>query len=309
MGTPGVIWHRKVPPSGLWLCGLRTPPPFTQRHRATCCTLHSPVQRSVRLGGGPCLHAVATAYPGWRSGSSQGTRYARGLSRARVPWLYKWCMMRANLVGFSLLFSPQRLAAGTLRSHGTSVFLVSNFGSEPDFPRRCLSVVLRLHGQGSAYVPFTSRGRDCQVVYLPTGCPRHCATLFHQVASVVFVSTDKRTSTSCYRHSGLSSESLTFSLFAGFLPVPHIGVSSTPSAFAGESESLQQQAHAQLLNTRLLACTKSGCDEWPVQQFKVLGVDWRSMLVLSASFSRPENRRLVIESAWVYWEILRPCGL
>ena len=82
---------------------------------------------------------------------------------------------------------------------------------------------------------------------MPTGCPRHCATLFHEVASVVFVSTDKRTSTSCYRHSDLSSESLTFSLFAGFLPVSQIGVSSTPSAFAGESESLQQQAHHQLV--------------------------------------------------------------
>ena len=116
-----------------------------------------------------------------------------------------------------------------------------------DFPRRCLSVVLRLHGQGSAYVPFTSRGHDCQVLSLPTGCPRHCATLFHRVASVVFVSTDKRTSTSCCRHSDLSSESLTFSLFAGFLLVSQIGVSSTPSAFAGESESLQQQAHHQLV--------------------------------------------------------------
>ena len=121
------------------------------------------------------------------------------------------------------------------------------FGTVPDFPRRCLSVVLRLHGQGSAYVPFTSRGHDCQVLYLPTGCPRHCATLSHRVASVVLVSTDKRTSTNCCRHSGLSSESLTFSLFAGFLLFSQIGVSSTPSAFAGESESLQQQAHHQLV--------------------------------------------------------------
>ena len=108
----------------------------------------------------------------------------------------------------------------------------------------------RLHGQGSAYVPFTSRGHDCQVLYLPTGCPRHCATLFHWVASVVFVSTDKKTSTSCCRHSGLSSESLSFSLFARFLPVSQIGVSSTPSAFAGESESLQQQAHHQLVRNQ-----------------------------------------------------------
>ena len=134
--------------------------------------------------------------------------------------------MRATLggVGFSLLFSPQRLVAATLRSHGTSTFLVSSFASEPDFPQRCLSVVLRLHGQGSAHVPFTSRVHDCQVVYLPTGCPRHCATLFHRVASVVFVSTDKRTSTSCHRHSGLSNESLPFSLFAGFYQFPKFWV-------------------------------------------------------------------------------------
>ena len=100
------------------------------------------------------------------------------------------------------------------------MFLVSNFGAVPDFPRRCLSVVLRLHGQGSAYVPFTSRGHDYQVENPPTGCPRHCATLFHQVASVVFVSTDKRTGTNCYIHSGLSCESLPFSLFAGFCQFP-----------------------------------------------------------------------------------------
>ena len=37
------------------------------------------------------------------------------------------------------------------------MFLVSSFGSEPDIPRRCLSVVLRLHGQGSNFI-FRPRG-------------------------------------------------------------------------------------------------------------------------------------------------------
>ena len=38
-----MIWHRKVPPSGLWLCGSASTwqwrtPPSTQRHRALCRT-------------------------------------------------------------------------------------------------------------------------------------------------------------------------------------------------------------------------------------------------------------------------------
>ena len=47
-----------------------------------------------------------------------------------------------------MLFSPQQgLVAGILRSHGSSVFQVSSYGSEPDFARRCFSVVLRRHGR------------------------------------------------------------------------------------------------------------------------------------------------------------------
>ena len=174
------------------------------------------------------------------------------------------------------------------------MFLVSSSGTVPDFPRRCLSVVLRLHGQGSAYVPFTSRGHDCQVCISACGLSTSLRYPISSSSQCCLCLNRQRTSTSCFRHSGLSSESPPFSLFAGFLPVSKIGVSSTPSAFAGESESLQQQAHHQLV-------WNQGCDEWSVQQFKVLGVDWRTMLVLSAFFSRPENRLL----AWVYWDILR----
>ena len=50
---------------------------------------------------------------------------------------------------------------------------------------------------------------------LPTSCPRHCATLFHQVAGFVLVSTDQRTGPSSYGVHCPSSGFLPFPLFTG----------------------------------------------------------------------------------------------
>ena len=77
---------------------------------------------------------------------------------------------------------------------------------------------------GSCRRALTSRGHDRsgrltiddELYSLPTGCARHCAALFHRVASVVLVSTDWRTGPSTYRPVCVSSGSPPFSQIAGF---------------------------------------------------------------------------------------------
>ena len=55
MGTPGVIWHRKVPPSGLWLCGSAS----TWQWRAQdTTTLHATPPRTVLHAPTPTITLV-----------------------------------------------------------------------------------------------------------------------------------------------------------------------------------------------------------------------------------------------------------
>ena len=63
VGTPGVIWHRKVPPSGLWLCGNASTWQWRARDNST---LHATPPRTVQHVPTPtvtwvCRHIVCAA--------------------------------------------------------------------------------------------------------------------------------------------------------------------------------------------------------------------------------------------------------
>ena len=67
-----MIWHRKVPPWGLWLCGnastwqwrARTPPLSTPRHRAVCRTCQLP-RSTLQCPGGRRRTDLSTADNGY----------------------------------------------------------------------------------------------------------------------------------------------------------------------------------------------------------------------------------------------------
>ena len=79
-----MIWHRKVPPSGLWLCGSASTwqwrtPLSTQRHRAPCCTRQPPRSTLAQ-----CLAVPASC---WSTLTPEGFR--RTSSSAAVLLAYR----------------------------------------------------------------------------------------------------------------------------------------------------------------------------------------------------------------------------